>query len=49
MGAMQRQIEEFVARLNVEFSNQPFVPEPEKTNSLIPVARAMPIPAKKSR
>ncbi|MBL8229853.1 MAG: helix-turn-helix transcriptional regulator [Bryobacterales bacterium] len=45
MAAMQRQIEEFVATLNREivtqFHQQPAAPEP--VNSLIPVARPMPV------
>lgn len=45
MAAMQRQIEEFVATLNREivtqFHQQPAAPEP--ANSLIPVARPIPV------
>ncbi|MBL8176203.1 MAG: helix-turn-helix transcriptional regulator [Bryobacterales bacterium] len=43
MAAMQAQIEEFVARLNMELANQPLPPEPARGGGLIPVARAIPI------
>ncbi|MBV6430481.1 MAG: hypothetical protein IANPNBLG_00594 [Bryobacteraceae bacterium] len=49
MGAMQRQIEEFVSRLNVEFAAQPSASRPEPVNSLIPVVRAAPTPLKRDR
>lgn len=41
MAAMQAQIEEFVTRLNMEFANQPVVPEPARGAGLIPVARGV--------
>jgi len=44
MSAMQAQIEEFVSRLNIEFASQPISPAPESRNSLMPVARGMPVP-----
>ena len=40
MGAMQRQIEEFVARLNLELASQPLTPDKESHNMLIPVIEA---------
>jgi MerR family transcriptional regulator/heat shock protein HspR len=43
MEEMQKQIEEFVAQLNQEISHRVQAPAPERTNTLIPVAR--PIPA----
>lgn len=50
MAAMQRQIEEFVATLNKEIATQlhqqPAPPEP--VNSLIPVARPVPVPVRQS-
>lgn len=52
MAAMQRQIEEFVEQLNRQLSGQMQPPAPSASNSLIPVARATPVPLrdiKKSR
>lgn len=47
MAAMQRQIEEFVQQLNVQLSAHQFQPvEHSAVNSLIPVARATPVPVK---
>ncbi|MCZ2146490.1 MAG: helix-turn-helix transcriptional regulator [Bryobacterales bacterium] len=46
MGAMQRQIEEFVARLNLELATQPLGSEPDPVNTLIPVVRAASAPVK---
>jgi MerR family transcriptional regulator, heat shock protein HspR len=43
MSAMQSQIEEFVKRLNMEFANQPAPPDRERSNSLIPVVRGVPV------
>lgn len=40
MAAMQRQIEEFVARLNQELARQA-APPPESNTSLVPVARSL--------
>lgn len=44
MAAMQKQIEQFVATLNHELASQWQPPEPPPSNSLIPVARATPVP-----
>jgi len=49
MGAMQRQIEEFVARLNLELASQPHGSEPEPINTLIPVIRAAPVAEKRDK
>lgn len=49
MGAMQRQIEEFVARLNQELASQPLGVEPESVNSLIPVIRVAPVPVRRDK
>ncbi|MCC6389024.1 MAG: helix-turn-helix transcriptional regulator [Bryobacterales bacterium] len=49
MGAMQRQIEEFVARLNLELATQPLGSEPEPVNTLIPVVRAAPVAVKRDK
>ncbi len=43
MAAMQAQIEEFVSQLNLELSNQPLMPEPSRSGSLIPVVRGIPV------
>lgn len=40
MAAMQRQIEQFVAQLNHELSNQSAPQEPQRHTTLIPVVRA---------
>ena len=40
MEAMQRQIEEFVAQLNSQFSHREAPPAPPSANGLIPVVRA---------
>jgi MerR family transcriptional regulator/heat shock protein HspR len=46
MAAMQAQIEEFVARLNEQFSQQPAPPRTaERSTNLIPVVRATAVPA----
>ena len=42
MAAMQRQIEAFVQRLNLELANEKVSHEPDRNHSLIPVIRAMP-------
>jgi MerR family transcriptional regulator/heat shock protein HspR len=41
MAVMQKQIEQFVASLNHEFSNRMQPPSPENNHSLIPVVRRM--------
>ncbi|HUQ93281.1 MAG TPA: helix-turn-helix transcriptional regulator [Bryobacteraceae bacterium] len=48
MSVMQRQIEEFVSRLNIELANQPFATDSDSLNSLIPVVRGVPVPAAKT-
>jgi MerR family transcriptional regulator/heat shock protein HspR len=47
MEAMQRQIEEFVVRLNQELAGRS-TPEREPSNSLIPVVRAIQVHVKKT-
>lgn len=51
MAAMQDQIEEFVARLNERFAENAEHPHQSDRphNSLIPVARATPVPIKKKQ
>lgn len=39
MEAMQRQVDEFVRTLNTEFASHLKMPEPQASNSLIPVVR----------
>jgi MerR family transcriptional regulator/heat shock protein HspR len=39
MEAMQRQVDEFVRTLNTEFASHIKMPEPQTSNSLIPVIR----------
>lgn len=49
MEAMQQQIEEFVATLNVELSQRVPSKEPEANNSLIPVIQSVVITRRESR
>lgn len=48
MAAMQAQIEQFVAQLNIELQKSPRPPAPERGTSLMRVARAAPAPPPKS-